>query len=649
MKHLIISMFLTIALSPLTQAQSCTPPSTIQSICGECKGGGGGSGENTGDFKIKDKSLLAKYGRVDAMPNVPKSLSKTLDQCWEDIRKLDQECNSEGDESVCQKSRKCMDNYHKIVNSFTRAHSDDLPESEDRHDQELMDKLQKETDPQNLATCADEESEKSQGLQPAEKTIDKLEKPNEDEFEGSEQPAPASGEFGPDVPGLKGGKGFVQDQGKRHRDLETPESDGPYQKAKEEKEKGKVSFLNFFISGAVANDSMEDSRTGFFGRLKDSIGSFFKGGGKAREQGAKSFDQGEYIAQNRVQTILARSGDQALKRNYQQFTEEKNHQTRLNNDVAGEGEAAIQERFSKNVDEQKKTNDELDKAIKAIAKICQNQQAEIKCWKTGNTPPPLPFPFGGGPAPEETPQEELEDWSELIKRSASYYCPSVDQPLILTAEEGIWHSGLILTPKGIVLTHLDPMKDYDFHPKGCLVRMPDPLDPENFEVYVSEPRFVEGISSRDNLIFLVPEAPHVENNEFLGSPEKDRKFPTILDYISQSTDTCAQSDLKMGTPLKLIGYNTPERFEKNRPVAILEALSTTFPSGEQKTMTAVVEAKDGMTGAILAHRDNQCFQGIARIKKVDEEVTIRDIIPLETIQIFVEEAVEVLNADKQES
>ncbi len=357
--------------------------------------------------------------------------------------------------------------------------------------------------------------------------------------------------------------------------------------------------------------------------------------------------------------LAAQKGEAWLKKFSQKHQAKINSQVRRLGHIAGQGEASLNERHDAQVATLKKTSDVLQEIIRQTSRLCQKNRAGIPCWKkTGNAPPPLPPPFGGG-GPPPPPKPVVAKKSKVTEKYvAKIYCPAPEENFILAGTKGMWATGLVLSPKGIVLTTSDLM-DFDFHEKGCLVSIGEPDVSKNrkYQVYQARLTSMPAISDEYKMVFAVPESIHIENNQFLGVKAEDRKFETILDYEAQTNEKCDR-DFSLGTKIFGLGYPAPSRTEYedgligeddlDRKLFQTEAGDIISADVFDKKNFSLPDMDGAMTGSAVFKPESFCFAGLARFKPVTEGTAIQELLTIYQIEEFLEQAIDIFDQENRE-
>ena len=641
-------------------AKECKPPTVCQKLVQSAQsgmsgggGGGGGAQAQTGKYKIWSQSACTKKFQQAHRKSAPQDHQKCYKDYEKTIEDLDKCCNTNPSGACCGQRNTHMNMFWQVGLSYDQTHwasceaeskdlyayaKDATPETIAWYQNMIrtvnaqsgsggggyIEKMRKgENDPENWKNCNAQDDRKNNGTADSEPTIKNLQ---------SAKHSPTNSQFKSQQ--VAGSDGNVTERHPPFKTSEEPKlasQTGGEQKKPDQPIMAKLKSF-FFGSTYAAKDP---NREPFFNKITNKLKDFYKGD---RSDAGQNADQGKF-GQSSLTTVSMRGVSKTMKQHFDTFNNMRNHAARMKNDIGGEGMAANAERFSKNADVQKKTMDQLDKQVKAIAFICQNQRANKACWKTGNTPPPLPFPFGGGSGGGE--ENTSEATAEALNFVARYTCPLQGTPFTLKTEDAIWHSALLLSDKGVALTHFHPWNNYKFHDQGCILSIPSKIKPGTFEVYQADPRIIEVISPSFNLVYLSPVAPFEENRKVLGLPEADRNYETLIDYTTAQKNICGNFEPELGDRIKLYGYASPvvpKTYEPDRVLKSPEGIITSPSFETQKTFTMAAEdSEEGLTGGALIEQTDQCFRGLAYLKELDDQNVVRQLVPWEVLLRFIAE------------
>ncbi len=627
--------------------QKYIPPKKFKQYCdkvmqdasGGNEGGSKQSDRYTTDKESEGKKGLDKISRMD----FAEDYQKVWKVCNDGLKKLDKQCDSTPSSPSCHKRNCHMKVFHQIGISFDdtqNAPKDSYSTGKDAYDcsnKDLVKILKKETDPSNQLLGKDKKTTE------VKETIKELQK---------KKNSSVSGEFKSKTPAAANKNNPTK---QREPCFEDKCANKNLSNQKEKPKK--VQFaLNSAPSYFIWNLELQDlflgksfAATGKESSVYRNIKARFNTGIESN-YGPKSrineYDKNAIQTNRNKVTQKVVDSLQTLTKEYQ---EKRNHQTRLSNDIQGEGMAASHERFEKTMEMHGNTSKEMDKTIKALAQFCKNQAAKFKCWGDSNTPPQLPFPFGGGGGGGGNNEVSGSKDYPFIAR---YFCPDKKEKFSLKTKKGLWGSAITVSPKGIALTHKKPLEGFEFHEDGCLLSIQDKDRPKNFQIYKVRPEFYTGKDERGlerkyDLMFFIPEAPHIENKILYGVAPKERAFYHLFKYLDDKQDVCTPYRLNLGEFITVTGFELPD---------VEDLLETERKKSQEEGFIAESDAKnkrvvdlsfasrlkhEGYSGGAVIRDDEYCFAGIPYIRKTGEETFDLKMIPLPEILKFVSEAMGV--------
>jgi len=624
-------------------SKKCKPPQKFKKYCNKIKqaasggGGGGGGSENSGKFKLYEKGLKKKHMDEGFRMHAPKAYQDTYKVCEEGIKKLDQQCNANSSSEACHKRNAYMQEMNQIFQAFnsrTNKPNDLLGTGEDDYisKKDIVKSLREENDPKNWKMCKDKESRDKNGLTDPRETAkgmqNKKDSPTSSEFK-SKRVAKPSKDSNPNEQNVPWDCDNKEKEGKNN----------PPKLAMSPSTSHLAYLQNLFLGESFAAG----------GKQRD----FFKNLGERFQKGMKGNYGQRVLNKYNPNEIHSNRGSigggfiNELQSSFDQYSEMKKNQGRLSNDIQGEGMAATQERFEKSMDMHKNSIKELQKSLEAIAFMCQNQAASTKCFGDSNTLPQLPFPFGGaggggGGGDGDDTSVDAEDYPFV----ARYFCPDKDEDFSLKTKKGIWGSAVVVSPKGITISHKRPLQGFEFHEDGCLVSIADEDSPEKFQIYKSEPRFYTSKSGHKyDLMFFLPKSPHKEDNIVYGVEPEKRDFEHLFTYLEEHQNECTPYKLDLGQFVTAIGFPLSDNdLELEREIEKSKGFMTDSDQEEKTERSFSIAAKlkhEGFSGGAIIRDTDRCFAGISFIRKVAKSGYIQRMVPLPEVLKFVEEALGV--------
>lgn len=337
--------------------------------------------------------------------------------------------------------------------------------------------------------------------------------------------------------------------------------------------------------------------------------------------------------QSQLRVITTSRETESFDRESKAVNDERDRRVTKNNDIAGQGKSALQERAEKILEVMNDTTKEQDKALQSLQHICQNQRASIPCWESGNE---IPFDLlamlmgatgGGGEAPTAPELEPYQAW---------LHCPLPGQPFTRTAE-GRTITALFLQERTRQLLTLESALPPDFHRDGCIVGLPGEDSFEYFSAKV-EPEIIDRETQVEaDLALLKIDTVHTELGEDLGDPEA--AFDDFVTDYWPDWDAGCQTDavFRIGDELQLLGFQLlEEEAEDPEAVTTLNGLAN-FVADENGATRFTTNGEESFNGGSVARTTNGCFKGLAKVEVNQSDGSNKQsLVPVSLIQTWLQ-------------
>jgi len=374
------------------------------------------------------------------------------------------------------------------------------------------------------------------------------------------------------------------------------------------------------------NEGFFDKIQNFWQRLKPGVQQTFYINAWAQSPFSTLGQSG----QSQLRVISSSRATDDFDRQSKTVNDERDRRVTQHNDIAGQGNAAINERVTQNMEVMNETTQQQDQALQSIEHICQNQRASVPCWENGNE---IPFALlallmgltGGGGGSTETSMPELEPYTAWV------HCPLPGQGFT-RASEGTFHTALFLDEKARLLLTLKSVLPQPMHEEGCIVALPSDDGWQFFSAKVQPDLSTPENKIEADLVLLKIETVHTEGGKDLADPETP--FDDFANqYWPDYTAQCMKDSVfRIGDELNVYGFE-PLESEADEPedVVILNGLAN-FVAEENGATRFTTNGEETFNGGLVARTETGCFKGLAKIEiDTEEESNDQSLIPVSLI------------------